>query len=458
MNRKFFLLLGRIKWSTYQKEILVFAFLLDTVAFLWAKGKPECCDVENYLLEASQIKTQGFIPSSGTPWLQTFHNYLYPTFIFLAKSAGLTSRSSIATLQVILIFVACFIVSMRLSRILNMSRVQLTGLILLIALFPILSFSGYLLTEALASTLLILWIGFSLELSFVQSAGRKRRYLILGTSLLSALLWMTRPSFLWIPLINAICILVLDARARGSKISRIFNYLETASLVLVSTVLVVLPQYLITASSQSPLNGIFHFDLWTKWRPMESTLYRYITNLSGCGPTGLYFSPYSQSTGGINSPNFHNSPVYRLVGFMARLASGWDAVPSPLTYVYHLSIFPWVLLTATTGFLITAPFFLLGSQARTPSSFSSGHRRMEISIILLFVASQVTAGMIHGEFRYNMAGWIIAGFAILLLPQHFRNSFPWFKYISTSLGVSLFVIVVGQLTLSLSPDWIACVK
>lgn len=458
MNRKISTFLRRIKWSKYQKEILVFAFLLDTFAFLWVRGKPECCDVDNYLLEASQIKTQGFIPTSGTPWLQTFHNYLYPTFIFLAKSAGLTSRASITALQVILIIAACVIVSIRLSRILQVSRIQLTGLTLLIALFPILAFSGYLLTEALASPFLILWIGISLELSFAQLPTRRSRYLILATSLFSALLWMIRPSFLWIPVINLILILVLDLRTQKSRISRIFNALETTFWVIFSTATVVLPQYLITASSQSTINGIFHLDLWTTWRPMESTLYRYITNLSGCGPTGLYFSPYTQSTGGINSPYFHNSLIYRLTGFTARLVSGWDAVPSPLTYVDHLSIFPWVLLSAMTGFLITAPFFLLGSPLPGSSSISSGFRRMEFSIVLLFVASQVAAGMIHGEFRYNMAGWIIAGFSMLLLRQHFNGNFPWVKYISSSLGVSFFVIVVGQLTLSLSPYWIACVK
>lgn len=458
MNSKISTLFKRLKWSKYQKVILLFAFSLDIVAFLWAKGKPECCDVDNYLLEASQIKTQGFIPTLGTPWLQTFHNYLYPTFIFLAKSAGLSSRSGIATLQVALILAACVIVSLRLSRILRVSRIQLMGLIFLIALFPILAFSGYLLTEALASSLLILWIGLSLELSFVQSPNRKKLFLILFTSLFSALLWMARPGFLWIPIINVIFILILEMRTPGSKISRIFNTLESVCVVLVSTATVALPQYLITATSQSPLNGLFHLDLWTTWRPMENTLYRYITNLSGCGPTGLYFSPYSQSTGGINSPYFHNSIIYRLSGFMARLVSGWDAVPSPLTYVYHLSIFPWILLTASTGFLITAPFFLLRPQTRNSSLVSNGYRRMEISIVLMFVASQVSAGMVHGEFRYNMAGWVIAGFAFLLFPHHFSGDFPWVKYVSISLGVSLFVIVVGQLTLSLSPDWIACVK
>lgn len=458
MNRIKSLFSKPIKWSKYQLEILVFAFVLDIAAFLWVKGKPECCDATGYLLEAARIKEHGFVPPWGLPWLGPFHNYLYATFIFLANSVGLNSRSSIAMLQVTLIFLACLIVSWRLSKILEMSRVQLMGLIFLVAFFPILAFSGYILTEALASSILILWIGLSLEMSFVELSLSKRKYLTLGTSLLAALLWMTRPSFLWIPVINFAYILLLELRRPESKVSRMWYSLETAALAFVATATVVFPQFLVTSTSLSPVNGIFHFDLWATWRPMESNLYRYVTNLSGCGPQNLYFSPFAQTSDTINLPYFHNSPIYRLSGFMARLVSGWDAVPSPLTYVNHLSNFPWIFLTAMTGFLITAPFFLLVPQKNKLYLVTNGYRRMEISLALLFIASQISAGMIHGEFRYNMAGWIIAGFALLLLPQHFRGGFPWKKYLAISVGVSLFVVVVGQLTLSLSTYWIACVK
>lgn len=446
------------KWSQYGIEFLSFAFVLDFLIFIWVRQKPECCDADVYFSEASVIRAHGLFPSNGTTWLTPGHNYLYPTFIFLARSIGFTTRASITILQFALIVLACIIISMRLSRVLKMSSIQLSGITLLIASFPILAFSGYLLTEALASFLLILWVGFWLELSLKEFSPLKRKLLIFDISLVASLLWMMRPSFLWIPLTNFICILLLEYEKRTSKISLVKNMLVTTFLALIVTVTVAIPQYLITKTSRSMLNGLFDFDVLAINKTFESSIFRYITNISGCGPLQLIFSPYGQTTNGLYPPHFHTSPVYRLVAFITRWCSGWDAVPSPLTYVYHLSIFPWVFLSALSGFLICAPIFLIRPQKDSLDEVGNRFRFAEIGIIFMFFVSQLAAGMMHGEIRYNVAGWIIAGLSILLLPQHFRSGFPFKHYITASLIVSFFVIVVGQLTLSLSQFWIACVN
>jgi hypothetical protein len=445
------------RWSHYQIEILLFASIVDLLAFLWVKEKPECCDANAYLLEGSNVG-RGFIPSSDTTWLNPLHNYLYPAFIHVAQSLGLTTRSGITTLQFLLILASCLFVSIRVSKVLKMSVTQLLGATLLVAFLPILAFSGYLLTEALASSFLILWFGLWLELCLKEFSRGKRELLIFSISLVAALLWMTRPAFLWVPLTNLLCLLFLEYDRRTSRISAIKNAVITAVLASVTTVAISIPQYLITRKTTSTLDALFHTDGWASYHTIEASVYRYLTNLSGCGPEQLLFSPYSQTFEGVNPAHFHTSPVYRLVGFIARVVTGWDAVPTPLTYVYHLAIFPWVFLSAITGFLICAPLFLTWPQKDSSQKRGNKFRVAELGLIFTFLVSQLAVGITHGEFRYNVAGWIIAGLSILLLPQHFRTGFPWRKYLVSSLTVSLFVIVVGQLTLSLSQAWITCVK
>jgi len=446
------------KWSQFQIEILFFSSLLDLLAFLWVKQKPECCDANAYYLEGTQIGAQGFIPTPGTAWINSLHNYLYPSFIYLARSLGLDSRSSITILQFVLIIAACIIVSKRLTKVLTMSFVSLLGMTLLIAFVPILAFSGYLLTEALATVLLILWVGLWFELSLKEFSRGKRELLIFALSLLAGLLWMTRPAFLWVPLTNVLCLLLLEYERRTSRISLIKNVLSTTVLASVITVAVAYPQYLVTRSTTSAVDGLFHTQGWSWYQTIEASVYRYVTNLSGCGPEQLMFSPYTQTFEGAEPAHFHTSPIFRLVGFIARVVTGWDAVPSPLTYVYNLGVFPWVLLTALTGFLICAPIFLIFPLKSPSGSGTNKFRTVEIGIVFTFLVSQLAVGITHGEFRYNVAGWILSGFAILLLPQHFKLGFPFKSYITASVIVSLFVIVVGQLTLSLSQAWVACVK
>jgi hypothetical protein len=222
-------------------------------------------------------------------------------------------------------------------------------------------------------------------------------------------------------------------------------------------VVVALPQYLITRGSRTIVNGVFHLDDWATNRAFESSVFRYVTNLSGCGPVQLIFSPYGQTSEALAPTHYNGSPIYRLIGFIARWCSGWDAVPSPLTYVDHLSLFPWILLSALSGFLIVAPFFLVLCK-RSESPLGRNVRYAEIGLLFTFIVSQLAMGITHGEIRYNVAGWVLAGLSLTLLPQHFRNGLPWKRYIAISLSVSFFVVVVGQLTLSLSQFWLACVK
>lgn len=444
-------------WAKYQLHILVVIVLIDSLAYSLVNQKPQCCDADLYLSEATNIKGSGFLPQSGTPWLSSFHNYMYPSFLFLARSIGLTSRTSISTLQFALIFAACVFISIRLYKALGLSAIQLTSITLLAAFFPILAFSGYLLTESLASAFLILWFGLWLELALKKFSNFQHYLLVFITSLVSGIIWMTRPSLMWVPLANIICVFAWELKVRTSIPSRIMHAIGSALVTLSAVVIVALPQYLITRNSRSILNGVLHLDDWATNRAFESSVLRYVTNMSGCGPLQLIFSPYGQTSEALAPAHYNSSPIYRLIGFVARWCSGWDAVPSPLTYVDHLSIFPWILLSALSGFLIVAPFFLVLCK-RNVSPLGRNMRLAEIGLLFVFVLSQIAMGITHGEIRYNVAGWLLAGLSLALLPQHFRDGFPWKRYLAISLSVSFFVIVVGQLTLSLSQFWLACVK
>lgn len=444
-------------WAKYQLHILVVIVLIDSLAYSLVNQKPQCCDADLYLSEATNIKASGFLPPSGTPWLSSFHNYMYPSFLFLARSIGLTSRTSISMLQFALIFAACIFISIRLYKVLGLSAIQLASITLLAAFFPILAFSGYLLTESLTSAFLILWFGLWFELALKKLSNFQHYLLVFITSLISGIIWMTRPSLMWVPLANIICVFGWELKVRTSIPSRIKHAIGSALVTLSAVVIVALPQYLITRGSRSIVNGVLHLDDWATNRVFESSVLRYVTNMSGCGPLQLIFSPYGQTSEALAPAHYNSSPIYRLIGFLARLCSGWDAVPSPLTYVDHLSIFPWILLSALSGFLIVAPFFLVLCK-RSTGPLGRNLRLAEIGLLFMFVISQVAMGITHGEIRYNVAGWLLAGLSLALLPQHFRNGFPWKRYLAVSLSVSFFVIVVGQLTLSLSQFWLACVK
>jgi hypothetical protein len=444
-------------WAKYQVHILFLVLVLDGLASIWASQKPECCDADVYLTESSDLKILGFIPPAGSAWLSEVHNYLYPTFLFLARSVGFTSRSSISVLQFALIVGACFIFSRRLFKIVSLSLFQLMGITLLIAFVPILAFSGYLLTESVASALLILWIGLWLELVLKESSNLQRYSLIFAGSFLTGIIWMTRPSLIWVPLTNIGCVLLWELVTHASWLSRVKSAMTSVVLMIAAVFLVAIPQYLITRGSRSFLNGVFHLDNWAADQG-HSTIFRYITNISGCGPVQLIFSPYSQTVAGLNQAHQNGSIIYRIIGFVTRWCSGWDAVPTPMTYVYHLSVFPWIILSALAGLFITAPFFLVMPHGSMAGHVSKSMRYAEIGIFLMFLASQFAMGMTHGEFRYNVAGWIIAGLSMGLIPQHFNFHLPVKRYLTISMAVSFFVIVVGQLTLNYSQYWAACVK
>jgi hypothetical protein len=444
-------------WLEYQFHVLLVVVLLDVFTFSWVSQIPQCCDVNLYLSEASNIKYLGFLPQSGTPWLSAYHNYMYPSFLFLARSIGLTSRTSISMLQFALIFGACILISVRLHKVLALSVIQLMSITLLAAFFPILAFSGYTLTESLASALLIIWFGLWLELVLKKYSSFEHYLLLLITSLVSGIIWMTRPSLVWIPLTHIICVVVIELKVPTSIGSRLKHSVGSALMTLGVLVLVAMPQYLITRGTRTIVNGVFHLDDWATNRTLYPSLLRYVTNMSGCGPLRLFFSPDGQTAEALSSGHYNSSPIYRLIGFIARWCSGWDAVPSPLTYVDHLSNFPWIFLSALSGFLIAAPFFLALCR-RNPGLLEGRMRFAELGLLFIFIVSQIAMGITDGEFRYNFAGWIFAGLSLVLLPQHFKDGFPWRRYVAVSLSISFFVIVVGQLTLSFSQAWLACVK
>lgn len=342
--------------TEFQLSILILALVVDGLASLWASQKPECCDADVYFVESSNLKILGFIPRVGSVWLSEVHDYLYPTFLFLARSVGFTSRSSISVLQFALIFGASYFFSKRLFKVAKLTLVQMMSITLLIAFIPILSFSGYLLTESIATAFLIMWVGLWLELVLEENSDFQKYLLIFAGSFLTGVIWMTRPFLIWVPVTNIACVILWQLATRNSWSSRIKASIVSMVLMITALFIVAIPQYLITKSSRSLLNGVFHLDNWGADQG-HSTIFRYITNISGCGPLQLIFSPYSQTVEGLNQAHYNSSFVSRFIGFVARWCSGWDAVPSPMTYVYHLSIFPWILLSVLAGFFIVAPFF-----------------------------------------------------------------------------------------------------
>jgi hypothetical protein len=80
-------------------------------------------------------------------------------------------------------------------------------------------------------------------------------------------------------------------------------------------------------------------------------------------------------------------------------------------------------------------------------------------LLSLVAVSQAALAVTAAEFRFNLPGWVIAGACLAFLSA----TGSWTRarvgvWLAGGALVSLTVFVVGQMTLSYSPDWLACTR
>jgi hypothetical protein len=139
---------------------------------------------------------------------------------------------------------------------------------------------------------------------------------------------------------------------------------------------------------------------------------------------------------------------------VTRVVSGWDAFPSSLTYVTSFGFFPELIITLLSGIIFASPFMYAFVTLNQNISFY--HKLIQLFLPFLFLISQLTSGMTHGEFRYNIVGWVLGFFALMGI---LRQKMDIQKYLALGLiGLlfSFFFLVVGQLTLLSSDPWKEC--
>ena len=426
-----------------------FHWLVNIAVFLSTANSQQCCDAEGYQNEANLINTLGVIPSGGTTWLTFTHNYLYALFIHFISIFGLASRWPLTILQFIFVMIPGSIILAKSWKNQEKNRVAIGLLITVLSLFLNYNFTGYRLTEGISSGLLLLFCYLLISnlhsLKLPDSFYQKFVLLVL----IASLLWMLRPSFSWLLLVTLGVVTLLTIFNNTISLSR--RLFQSSTFFIIASI-VSLPQIFI--AKRSIIDSLFHVSDYTNYIGPYSGVLRYITNLTGCGPNPMLFSPYGNLIEEINPDDFVRNPITLVSIFVTRVVSGWDAFPSSLTYVTSFGFFPELIITLLSGIIFASPFMYAFVTLKQNISFY--HKLIQLFLPFLFLISQLTSGMTHGEFRYNIVGWVLGFFALMGI---LRQKMDIQKYLALGLiGLlfSFFFLVVGQLTLLSSDPWKEC--
>jgi hypothetical protein len=445
-----------LKHSLSAKISVSVLLLLNFIAFHFSVKYPQCCDADSYISEANGISKIGFIPDVGEDsWLSMYHNYLYPSFLHFLNFLGITTRWQIGFTQFTAILLANFFVSYRLKRAIGIPIKFGFSFILAGNLLAVYAYSGFFLTEAIAAVFITMWSGLMLEMLIRRNRSESTKILFVLVSFLAGAAWMTRPALIWVPIATLLISMFDLSIGYGSVLDKLKTILFQVSSWFIIIVCFATPQWLVSMNNRGLASGVFKLGEWEWHQTFEATAYRYLTNVSDCGPIALVFSPFTQTYEGMWPPKYRDTFIFKFNDLIATFVSGWDAVPSPLAYVNELSVFPWIFLTMVSGFLISVPFIACIQSFKDPRY--NKYRRINLSLLLLFLLSQAAVAITHGEFRFNFAGWILSSILLLYALSNNMFGFRLSHYIAISLFISTSIVIIGQLTLSLSNAWISCV-
>ena len=396
---------------------------------LLAASAPQCCDANGYHDEGKALLSGGW--RGG--WLHTDkHNYLYGAFHAAMIAAGAVDRVPIAIGQLALLYASVVLLAVAIARVFQRRFAPVLAGLSLVALLPAAAWSGYWLTEAIATPIILALIA-----CWLLFGTRPAPFLALAVGMLSAMAWMSRPALVWLPPLAAAGIVVALRREPSRR-----RRLSSVALFAIAFVAVVLPQWLITPN----LDQLLHLWLAGFQRGIAPAMFRYATNLSGCGEAAMVFSPLTSELapimdGTIRAPE---SIVWSVRAGAAHLVSGWDARPSP-TYAAALSHWPWLGVTLLSGFVMLAPLQLAANERRRETSIAAS------GLLALFLLTQAALVTTATEFRFNMIGWMVGGVSLVILGQSIDR-----RYIVSAVMVTALIVLVGEFTLRYSSVWNAC--
>jgi 4-amino-4-deoxy-L-arabinose transferase-like glycosyltransferase len=395
---------------------------------LLAASAPQCCDAAGYHQEGRALLVGGW----GGGWLPDKHNYLYGAFHGVMIAAGAGDRVPIVIVQVGLLYASVVLLAVAIARVFQRRFAPTLAGVSLVALLPAAAWSGYWLTEAIATPIILALIS-----CWLLFAMRPAPSLALALGTLSAMAWMSRPALVWLPPLVGIG-LVVALRREPSR----FRTLSSVALFVMAVVALVLPQWLITPS----LDQLLHLWLARFQRGMAPAVFRYATNLSGCGEEALVFSPLTGQLSSIvdGSVQAPHSIKWRMIAGVAHIVSGWDARPSP-TYATILSQWPWLAVTLLSGLVMLAPLKLAIDESRRETVTAAS------GLLVLFLVTQAGLLATAVEFRFNLIGWMVGGVSLVVLGRSIDR-----RYLACAAILTALTVLIGQATLHYSPTWNAC--
>jgi hypothetical protein len=209
-----------------------------------------------------------------------------------------------------------------------------------------------------------------------------------------------------------------------------------------------------------------------EWR-YATNLTGYTTNHPGCGPAAVVFSPLTSDIWSIvnGTVRVPSSPLWTMATNVAHLVSGWDPLPSP-TYMSSWSVFPWILVTLVSGFVVAGPLLACSGLVTEARSMWAGWRlRTEsavdmsrfafvaslLGLLALFGVTEIALLRTATEFRYNVMAWLIGGACLVfLIASGWMSRTRLVRYVGTSLALSAVILIIGQMTLNYSQFWLEC--
>jgi hypothetical protein len=396
---------------------------------LAAASAPQCCDAVGYHEEGKALIAGGW--DGG--WLVTWkHNYLYPAFHAVMIAAGLGGRVPIVIVQLALLYGSVVFLAVVIARVFERRFAPTLAGLSLVALLPAAAWSGYWLTEAITAPVVLALIGF--WLLFAMSPGPP---LALAIGMLSAMAWMSRAAFVWLPPLVAIGVVVALRRepSRGRRFASVMLFAIAAGAVA-------LPQWLIASN----MDGLLHLSNASYNSHKAPAIFRAATNLSGCGEPAMVFSPLTSQLDSIDAGTVRapQSLSWSLTVRAAHVVSGWDARPSP-TYATVLTHWPWLAVTLMSGFVVLAPLKLAADERRRQTATAT------FGLLALFLVTQAQLAVTPVEFRYNLIGWLVAGVSLVVLGRSIDR-----RYLAWAAILTTLIVLIGNFTLYYSPAWRTC--
>jgi len=475
-------------WCVLVAEISVGVFL-----GIQSTGRPQEFDPRTYAAEALAVS------SGNGSWLATSaHNYLYPTFLSLLHSVGfwnafnpapIDGRFEVGAIQIALLYAAAIFLTAVLSRCLRVRFVAAGVVVCAIAIIPAAAWSGYWLSEAVAAPMILviiaLWVWTCYRL-FLRPGSVSTMAIIFALGLASGSAWMARPALIWVPvgialltgLLIAASTLLLRVRNRdlGLPLPSYPWAIVLFAVLLIGVALSVVPQLALDGNISHALK----LDLAGGQAQWSSIVWRYSTNVTGyltnqpvCGPAGVVFSPLTSDVAPVLNGTIRipGSPLWTMSTTVAHLVSGWDPLPSP-TFMYSWTVFPWILVTLVSGFVVAGPLLACSGLVTEARSMWAGWRLHTESAVdmsrFAFVASLLGLLALFGvteiallrtatEFRYNVMAWLIGGACLVfLIASGWMSRNRLVLYIGISLALSAFILIIGQMTLNYSQYWLEC--